>query len=173
MTSISLRYFLFVLFNLFMCSCFSDNKQETQNYRFYDFYFSIKMYENPQGLIKEIIFDGIKSKDSIYFLCYSEGNEQKANCIDSVFAVTDKDLDYLYSEHLISIFLPVCISNITKNIIPPIPTSSNEWGYTIIELDLRERGNKYVVTKSYDEHLFNNVLWVCMYGIDNFTYLNN
>lgn len=143
-------------------SCKIDKKVELENdknkidinkYHFYDFNFKITIYNNPVGVSKEIIYqyDPKNKKDNklkiSYFNYHDENNKKFKEPVERDFYISEGKMDSCF-EAITEKITPNFLTNKSNKEIPPPPTSSNEWKYCKVELDLLYRGDKYVCTSS-------------------------
>lgn len=143
-------------------SCKMDNKTEIRNsinqpnknvYSFYDFNFKIVIHRNPVGISKEIIYlyDSENVKNGkfkvTYFNYYDENNIKFKKPLEQSFYISKEKMNTVF-DVIVKKITPKFSINYTEKKFPPPPTSSNEWEYCTVELDLLFRGNKYLVTTS-------------------------
>lgn len=141
-------------------SCKMDNKSDIIDYsnksnpiehKFYDFNFKVKIYRNPVGVSKEIMYhhDSQNEKNNklkvTYFNYYDENQVQLKEPIKKEFYVRKERMDTLFNI-IVKEITPSFSVNYSNEKIPPPPTFSNEWEYGTIELDLLFRGDKYLIT---------------------------
>jgi PBP1b-binding outer membrane lipoprotein LpoB len=165
-----IRINIFICFFILIsgCSNFDQEKStvkmkevEKNEFSFYDFNFSLKVFDDRVGLVEEIDFESIKPPESDHhnirnIQYYNEELEKLSNPQIITNTVSSEKLNLIYLK-LIEKLIPKPKVNTSIKKIPSPPKWDNEWRHCVIELDLKYRGDLYRMETQNYYKLYDNI----------------